>query len=87
MRFPYLVPCTYEACFESVLCAYSLSLSLSLFSLVLDGFWYVSGFATVCATTGVVGPERVGFPTSISSWFETPVVPPFYTHARNNATT
>ena len=77
MRFLHFVLCKYEAWFESVLHAYSLSLS----SLVLDGFRYVFGIAPVFATSGAVGPERVGFLASISSWPETAVVPPLL-HAR-----
>ena len=72
VHFPYFVPYAYKACFESVFRVYSVSLS----SLVLGGFRYVSGIAPVCATTGAVAPERVGFPASISSWSETLVVPP-----------
>ena len=67
-----------------MLCTYSLSLSL------LSRAQQPKERARdrpIRGRTGTVGLERDDFSTSISSQFETPVVPPFYTHARNNATT
>ena len=84
---PFSVSCTFERGIESVLCMYSLYLSLSLPLLSRAQPLSVRvRNRPVRTTTGAVGTKRVSFPASISSWSETLVVPPFYMHARNYAT-